>query len=76
VVLPAIPNPLTPVMQRINTCFTIGTIGIILTSILQIVTTLYVSSPALQMVIYILYPAFVIMLVVGYIKIIKEKDQG
>lgn len=63
-------------MKKIHPCFTIGTFGIILTSVLQIVNTIYISSHALQILVYILYPVFVIMLVIGYIKIIREKDQG
>jgi hypothetical protein len=69
-------TPLTSFMKQINPCFTIGTIGIILTSVLQIITTIYISSAALHIVIYILYPIFVIMLVIGYIKILKEKNHG
>jgi hypothetical protein len=61
-------------MNKINTSFTIGTIGIILTAILQIITTLFHAPVALQMVFYILYPVFIIMLIIGYRKIVKEKN--
>jgi hypothetical protein len=61
-------------MKKINSSFTIGTLGIIFTAILQILTTLFVSSRGLHVVFYILYPVFIIMLVIGFRKIIKEKN--
>jgi hypothetical protein len=61
-------------MKKINPYFTIGTLGTIITAILQIITTLLVSSGNFQIMFYILYPAFIIMLLIGYRKIVKEKN--
>jgi hypothetical protein len=61
-------------MNKINKSLTIGTIGIILTALLQIITTLFNAPVALQVVFYILYPVFIILLIIGYRKIVKEKN--
>lgn len=60
-------------MNKINTYFTIGTIGIICTAILQIILTIYISGPVLEKLFFILYPIFIVILAIGFWKIIKEK---
>ncbi len=60
-------------MKKINTCLTIGTFGIILTALLQIIITLYIPSVTLYAGIYILYSVFIIIMIIGYREIVKEK---
>jgi hypothetical protein len=59
-------------MNKINYSLTIGTIGILCTSIIQIITTIAISSPGYQFVFYILYPVFLLLLLIGYRKIVNE----
>ncbi|MEP7237094.1 MAG: hypothetical protein ABI685_04495 [Ferruginibacter sp.] len=60
-------------MNKINSSLTIGTVGIILTAVLQIIMTLFISGNILDIVFFILYPVFIIFLAVGFWKILKEK---
>ncbi|MBK8787759.1 MAG: hypothetical protein IPO01_07080 [Chitinophagaceae bacterium] len=62
-------------MNKINRSLTIGTLGIILTSILQIIITLFEAPAVLQIIFYILYTIFIILLIIGYRKIVKEKNR-
>lgn len=60
-------------MNKINSSLTIGTVGIILTAVLQMVLTLFISATFLDILFFILYPLFIIFLAVGFWKILKEK---
>ena len=66
---------LSSFMNKINRSLTIGTLGIILTSILQIIITLFEAPAVLQIIFYILYTIFIILLIIGYRKIVKEKNR-
>lgn len=64
-------------MKKMNAYFTIGTAGVILTGILQIILTI-TAKPGVQVLFFILYPIFIICLYIGFRKIVKEKktDSG
>lgn len=51
--------------------FTIGTFGIIVTAILQICMTLFVTGNAIQVPFLILYPVFIAFLASGFWKLVK-----
>lgn len=61
-------------MKKINSWFTIGTVGIVVTAVLHILMTLLISGNALQVTFLILYPVFIIFLAIGFRKILKEQE--
>lgn len=61
-------------MKKINSWFTIGTVGIVITAVLHILMTLLISGNALQVTFLILYPVFITFLAIGFRKILKEQE--
>lgn len=61
-------------MKKINSWFTIGTIGIIITAILHILMTLLIRGNVLQITFLVVYPVFITFLVIGFRKILKEHE--
>ncbi len=60
-------------MYKINSFLTIGTIGILATSLLHICMTLFVQGKSMQVLCMFLYPVFILFLLYGLIKITKEQ---
>ena len=61
-------------MKKINPYFTIGTIGIIVTALLHIFMTIYIPGPDLHIAFIILYTVFIVLLAIGFGKILKEQN--
>lgn len=59
-------------MKKINAYFSIGTAGIMLTALVQIILTLSAADEALQFFTFILYIVFIISMYKGLRIIVKE----
>ncbi|GHA45973.1 hypothetical protein GCM10007103_28770 [Salinimicrobium marinum] len=62
-------------MEKINAFFMIGTIGMVTTSSLEIFITAVLSKEFVQVTSTILYPVFIVFLLIGTAVMIKRKKQ-
>ena len=62
-------------MEKINAFFMIGTIGMVTTSSLEIFIAALLSKEFVQVTSTILYPVFIVFLLIGTVIMIKRKKQ-
>jgi uncharacterized membrane protein YdjX (TVP38/TMEM64 family) len=62
-------------MEKINAFFMIGIIGMVTTSSLEIFITAVLSKEFVQITSTILYPVFIVFLLIGTAVMIKRKKQ-
>lgn len=62
-------------MKNRNPFFTIGTVGMIVISVLHIVTAFVFNLPALSTAFFILYPAFGALMAIGYTQTLKAQKK-
>ncbi|WP_131450709.1 hypothetical protein [Flavobacterium subsaxonicum] len=60
-------------MKNRNPFFTIGTVGMIVISVLHILFALVLNLPSVNTAFFILYPAFLSFLAIGAAQLIKDQ---
>lgn len=61
-------------MKKINPFFVIGTTGMLLTAVLHICFALVLGLPLVHQVFYVMYPAFLSFLVIGFAQIKQARQ--
>jgi chromate transport protein ChrA len=62
-------------MKNRNPFFTIGTVGMIVISVLHIVFALVLNLPAVHTTFFALYPVFLTLMGIGFMQILKSQKK-
>lgn len=63
-------------MKHINPFFVIGSIGMIITSVLHIFLAVVLSLPAVHSAFFAVYPGFFAFMVIGFGQLLRKQRQA